>query len=126
MNILSMAADWTNRFGTLQEKLFLGTSIALVGFLIVLILLTAIIFSILIMSGLISLSDKRKIRKKDSKTELPVLENIKAAETSGTYKDDHEDIVAVITAAVCAYMSSANVRPGAPFPGFRVKNIRRL
>lgn len=54
MNILSMAADWTNRFGTLQEKLFLGTSIALVGFLIVLILLTAIIFSILIMSGLIS------------------------------------------------------------------------
>ncbi len=127
MNIISMATEWTDQFGTLQEKLFLGTAIALVGFLIVFILLTAIIISISIMSGVLNFFDKRKKAMNETIAEIAV----ESTETSGSESnlissDDSEDLIAVITAAVCVYMESGKLKSQAPYPGFRVKNIRRL
>ena len=127
MNIISMATEWTDQFGTLQEKLFLGTAIALVGFLIVFFLLTAIIISISIMSGVLKFSDKRKKTKKETALEI----TLESKESLGykpdlTSSDDSQDLIAVITAAVCVYMESGKVKSRAPYPGFRVKNIRRL
>jgi len=127
MNIISMATEWTDQFGTLQEKLFLGTAIALVGFIIVFILLTAIIISISIMSGVLNFSDKRKISKKVEHPEV-ALESKKSSgyESDLISSDESEDLIAAITAAVFAYMESGKVKSQAPYPGFRVKNIRRL
>jgi len=127
MNIISMATEWTDQFETLQEKLFLGTSIALVGFLIVFILLTAIIFLISIMSGVLTFTGKKNNRKKQADKNLPMQsKKIIDSESYLTTTDDSEELIAVITAAICAYMKSDKVKSKAPSPGFRVRNIRRL
>ena len=120
MNIISMATEWTGLFGTLQEKLFLGTAIAIVGFIIVFLLLIAIIISIAIMSGLLNYADRFRGRKKIVKPEITG-----ESEVYGS-NQENDELVAVITAALSTYIYSAKPKSQAPYPGFRVRSIRRL
>ncbi len=112
---IAMSEGWTSKFGTIGEKLFLATTLTIVGFVIVFIALTIVIFCIFIMSASI-----RSLSAKAVKTETPEVPLIIEA-------DDNE-IIAVITAAICAARAS-DIRPSersAPYPGFRVRSIRRV
>ncbi len=121
-----MAEGWTTRFGSMSEKLFLATTLTIVGVAIVFIALVIIIFCIKVMS----VSIKTFSAKKDAAAvrEIPdvVSPAVPVTDTVSTYMDteDNDMIIAVITAAITAARASDRIT--APYPGFRVRSIRRV
>ncbi|MHB1483173.1 MAG: OadG family protein [Saccharofermentanales bacterium] len=111
--------SWTKEFGTLSEKTFLGSTMALVGISIVFIMLVVIVFSIFLMSSVIN---KRK--KKLISTELLTGDAGIIDETIAATDHDDNELIAVITAAI-AMISSSEEGNGAPYPGFKVRSIKR-
>ena len=124
----AMAESWTTQFGSMSEKLFLATTLTIVGFVIVFIALIIIIFCIMGMSASIryfSGNDKRSGHK--DKTVLPKGPVPETPQISDLYidVDDNEDeIIAVISAAITT--ARASEKRFAPDHGFRVRSIRRV
>lgn len=125
MNLIFMSGEWTKQFETLSERLFLGTAMALVGFIIVFLLLIAIIIAISVMSGAISLFgiDNNSKKVKETK-EVKVIKESKVEKEKDVLISEDSSLVAIITAAIAAFTSSNNTKP--LHPGFIVKKIRRL
>lgn len=121
-----MAEGWTTRFGSMSEKLFLATTLTIVGVAIVFIALVIIIFCIKVMSA----SIKKLSAKIDAAAiiEIPdvVPPAVPVTNAVSAFKDteDHDMIIAVIIAAITAARASDSIT--APYPGFRVRSIRRV
>jgi sodium pump decarboxylase gamma subunit len=119
-----MAEGWTTQFETMSEKLFLATTLTIVGFSIVFIALFIIIICIRVMSGSVnSLSGRKKLKAVNTVKE-PVLQESSEAPNVNTEEYDDYELAAVITAAITASQTSGH--RSAPYPGFRVRSIRRV
>lgn len=125
MILFSMAEEWTTKFATLSDKVFMGTAMLLVGFSIVFILLIVLIISITLMSKSVAGLHK-KINSTDKAT--PKVNEIRPVTpvniVQGT-KDEDLTLVAVITAAIAAMLSSETAK-SPTYPGFKVREIRRV
>ena len=128
MGIVSMSQEWVNQYGTLNEKLFLGMTMALVGMVIVFIMLIVIVIAIVFMSKILRSLQKSVLKEASLPSEAPFLPGnatpADAAISAVAGNIDHS-LVAVITAAVAMMMTEQSGDP-LLYPGFRVKSIRRI
>lgn len=126
--LLEIATDWTTKFETMSEKLFLASTIMIVGFLIVFVILTIIIFSIKFMSASINFSSRFNKSKKIDTNLVPSQEETLTSDkvTVDLNQSDISDdeLVAVLSAAIAAFTSSS-VRT-APYPGFKIRRAKRI
>lgn len=125
MIYFSMVEEWTTRFATLSEKIFMGTAMLLVGFSIVFIMLVILIICITLMSKSVTALHK-KINSTD--ITIPKVKEINHVTpvkiVHDTILEDHT-LVAVITAAIAALLSSESAK-SPTYPGFKVREIRRV
>lgn len=147
---LLMTESWTNKSGSLYEKFFPGSTMDLVGITIVFLILLIIVLSVFLMSAIIKrkrnghLAAKPVIRENDgtissaangqeaadlthSSDSLGSSESSDSSDllsSSDSLNSDYE-LIAVITAAI-AMISSSNRGAGAPYPGFKVRSIKRI
>lgn len=112
--------SWTKEFGTLSEKTFLGTTMALVGISIVFIMLIVIVFSIFLMSKAINRHKKNSVSGAIITGDADIV-----ADTVTVANHDDNELIAVITAAI-AMISSSDEGNATPYPGFKVRSIKRI
>lgn len=128
MRIVSLSQVWVTQYDTINEKLFLGMTMALVGMVIVFLMLIVIVIAIIVMSKTLRSLQKNSLRETPLSSSTPVLsgDGYSAADSllteAGTM--DHS-LVAVITAAV-AMMLAGQSGSTSLYPGFRVRSIRRI
>lgn len=101
-----------------SDGLTRGSVVALAGFLVVLFILALLVVFITLMSGTLSLFEK-----KESKTE--VMPSKELLQSTPEEKPGDGPTIAVIAAAIAAFESGGKL-PEAPSPGFKIKKIRRL
>lgn len=100
-----------------MERTFL---VALVGMVVVFIVLILIILCIRLYSGIIGISGKRrKLTENDTKAEPQQGLSLSDNGTNNTVVVDNAEIVAVISAAIMAFMQDSGT-------GLRVRSIRRI
>lgn len=116
--LIALANGWINKFDTMSEKLFLASTMMIVGFSLVFIILVIIIIAIQVMSASIKGFPKRK--KQDKPSAAPV----KKAEPVPVRSDENDELIAAITGAIHAFGDTACVK--APYPGFIIKSVRRI
>ncbi len=121
--IYMAATDWTNRYATTAERLFLGFTMMLVGLVIVFVMLLVISWAIRVMPLFMK---KKRHTKAEDKSPVNVPAVRPAAAPVAAAEDGQ--LVAVISAALTASLSESSVgaAPGFPGAGFRVRRIRRL
>jgi sodium pump decarboxylase gamma subunit len=131
---VALNTDWTSEFSTMAEKIFLASAMAIVGVVIVFLILVLIIIAIAIMSRSIHHAAKRLSKPSASAPTTPQVPVQRSVEPEMTFTSDYEQI-AVITAAVAAFIAasgegsrtrSIDTNGGAPYPGFKVRSIRRI
>ena len=126
---LLMTQIWTTKFSTLSDKLFIGSTMALVGISIVFILLMIIVFSIFLMSAIIKKSRINNSTETqtagDAKNTISAVNEKSDAELSANPLNADSELIAVITAAI-AMISSSDGKADAPYPGFKVRSIRKV
>ncbi len=142
----ALSMEWTQKFENMGDKLFLSTTMMIVGITIVFFALVFLIFYIQIfskliegLSGLSKAARQKKIEAKLAAADSSLSSGQNTVNPSNTNKADtdldEEEIVAVIGAVLAAYKAgltnsanSANLGSGrpAPYPGFKVKSIKRI
>jgi sodium pump decarboxylase gamma subunit len=120
-------ASWTESYSTVSEKFLVGFTMALIGIVIVLLVLTLVSLFVKGMSLLLyrdrkaesvespSHSEPNKIRQ-ESRIQAPVP-------SADRPKADHDQLIAVITAAIAAV--SAEKKPS-PAAEFIIRRVRRV
>ena len=117
-------ADWTEKYSDTSERLFLGTTMALIGMTIVVAMLVLISLSILLLPKLFGRSKSR-----EAQTELqpqPAARKFAPVPVNADTDEMDGQLIAVITAALSASLSTGEYAAATPVSGFRVRRIRRL
>ena len=120
--LTAMSGGWIDKFDTMSDRLFLASTMMIVGLLIVFIILTIIIICIKAMSA--SINGFSKNEKKERPAVAPVKKEIVKAKPETVSSDEKDEILAVIAAAIHAFSDVST--SDAPYPGFKVKSIRRI
>ena len=129
MFIFASSVPWMENYATVTEKVFIGVTMALLGITIVVVVLALISLFVSLMSRVINAGGQRGPGGQTGKVtpaepeEEEVTGQVLPPEEADGQEAGQQTLVAVITAAVAAYMADDTPRSSA---GFIIRRVRRV
>ena len=118
-------ADWTEKYSDTSEQLFLGTTMLLIGMTIVVAMLVLISLSIQLLPLFLGRS-KRRAAAQSATMAAPAPRQFAPVPVFAEADEMDGQLIAVITAALAASLSTGEFAAELPSSGFRVRRIRRM